>query len=395
MSSDPIERLLNLLVSRERMGNTLSAGWRERIRALFARVADTFRTIDPPGPQRSRYKRERLERALDEIRKEFGAFAPEMEREMRAELAAIGRQQAVVARQSLVASLGTQNATLFSLDVGVTQQRMRAILNTDPFRGRTLKEHAQTWSAAQYNRTRDAIRIGMGNEEPIDDIVRRVLGTPAGHRSDTTGKMRKAGGAGTHQVYRGGVMSRAERDAEAIVRTAVTHVSNVGMMETFRANDTVVSGVEYVSTLDDRTTVICAALDGTVWPLDSTEIVTPGADTHYGCRSVLAPVLDWEGLGLTPPDEGDRIARDMRTVDDEDMGRTIGSRRRTSGFGKAEKVPSSVKAQEWLRSQRPSVQDRVLGKGRAELFRRGEVSLRDLIRGDNTVIPLNELLGGA
>lgn len=387
---DPIERLLRLLVQRERLGNTLASGWRERVRRLFERTERLLRDIDPPGAKRSRYKRERTERLLAELQREFGTFAPEFEREVRGELAAIGRQQAVVARQSLIATLGTVNAEGLNLQVGVTEQRIRAILNTDPFRGRTLKEHAQTWSATQYNRTRDQIRLGMSAEESMDDIVRRVRGDFVGWKSDTTGKMRKTGGPGAHRVYRGGTLSRAESDIESVVRTAVTHVSSVGMLETFEANKSVVSGTEYVATLDSDTTPLCLSLDGTVWPLDSTEILVPGRDTHYNCRSVLVPVIDWEGLGLEPPEDGFRAARDLSEFSEDDLDK----RPKTRGRGKATQIPSSVKAQEWLRSQPVAVQDRVLGKGRADLFRRGEVSLRDLIRDDNTVIPLNELLGG-
>lgn len=384
MAADPIERLLRTLLDRERIANTLSAAHRATVRALFERIADIFRDIDPPGAQRSRYKRERTERALAEIQRELREIAPELEKALRSELARVGRDMAVRARLSLVATLGTEAADLFTPEVGITQQRLRAILTTDPIRGRMLREHTETWAASQYNAVRDQIRLGMSAEETTEQITERVLGVKAGWQSDSTGRMRKSGGPGAHRLYRGGVLSRAEKDVEAIVRTAVTHVSNVGMLETFRANQTVVSGVEYVATLDSRTTPICMALDGTVWPLDSPDIVTPGSGTHYGCRSILAPVIDWDALGLPEPDDGTRAARDMRTIDDDELGKR--------GRGKVEQIPSSVKAEEWLRAQRESVQDHMLGRRRAELFRRGEVSLRDLIRDDNTVIPLDELL---
>jgi hypothetical protein len=98
-------------------------------------------------------------------------------------------------------------------------------------------------------------------------------------------------------------------------------------------------------------------------------------------------------MGIDPPTEGFRSARDMRTVDDSELGRSVKARRRTGGFGKVEKVPSSVRASEWLRAQRPSVQAKVLGgQARADLFRSGKVTLADLVRSDNTLIPLDELL---
>lgn len=382
MAADPIERLLRTLLDRERIANTLSAAHRATVRALFERIADIFRDIDPPGAQRSRYKRERTERALAEIQRELRAIAPELEKALRGELARVGRDMAVRARLSLVATLGTEAADLFTPEVGITQQRLRAILTTDPIRGRTLKEHTQTWSASQYNAVRDQIRLGMSAEETTEQITERVLGVKAGFQSDTTGRMRKTGGPGAHAIYRGGVLSKAEREAEAIVRTAVTHVSNVGMMETFKANAEVVTGLRFVATLDSRTSVQCMSYDQVVWPLDSPDIQMP--PLHVNCRSIIVPEIGWDALGLPEPPDGTRAARDMRTIDDDELGKR--------GRGQVEQIPSSVKAEEWLRAQRESVQDHMLGRRRAELFRRGEVSLRDLIRDDNTVIPLDELL---
>lgn len=391
MASDPLEELLRVLVSRELLANSLSAERREQIRELFERIDAIFRTIDPPGPSRSRYRRDRTERALAEISTALREFAPELERALRDDLARIGRNMGERARLGIVASLGTEDPDLFSVDVGVTQSRIRAILSTDPIQGRTLREHTRTWAAGTYNRVRDQIRLGMSAEESTEDIMRRVIGAPAGYRSTVTGRMRKTGGPRAVRIYRGGVYTRAARDAEAIVRTAVTHVSNVGMMETFRANASILEGVEFVATLDDRTTPLCMSLDGTVWPLDSDEIIVPGENTHYGCRSVLAPVISWERLGLEPPPEGTRVARDLRTVSDADLERAVSSRRRTSGFGDVERIPSSVIAEQWLRGQRLAVQKRVLGASRAELFRSG-TSLAEMIRSDNTLIPLDELL---
>src|SRR5690606_28982066 len=150
-----------------------------------------------------------------------------------------------------------------------------------------LREHTETWSASQYNAVRDQIRLGMSAEETTEQITERVLGVKAGWQSDSTGRMRKSGGPGAHRLYRGGVLSKAEREAEAIVRTAVTHVSNVGMMETFKANAQVVVATEFVSVIDSRTTILCASLDGTTWPIDATDVKVP--PLHVNCRSILAP----------------------------------------------------------------------------------------------------------
>lgn len=52
-------------------------------------------------------------------------------------------------------------------------------------------------------------------------------------------------------------------------------------------------------------------------------------------------------------------------------------------------------AGEWLTNQSEEVQNEILGKTRAELFRQGRINLVDLIRGDNTIATIPELRGVA
>jgi hypothetical protein len=64
--------------------------------------------------------------------------------------------------------------------------------------------------------------------------------------------------------------------------------------------------VQWVSTLDSRTTEICIALDGLQWTLPDYEPIGhkvdfPGAIAHWGCRSTqIAVVKSWEELGGKP-----------------------------------------------------------------------------------------------
>ena len=373
----PIERLIQRLIHRERIANSLAQESRGRETELFREIEALFRSIDPTDPIRARYRRDRQEKFLKELEAKLRSHAPEMEAWLKDRLSVIGRSEALAAQTELVASLGTVGRDVVNR-TPVTQQRLRAILNTDPFRGRVLREHTQRHSANTLDRVRTQVRLGMVNEESIPDIVRRIRGRQV---------------RGAARGFTGGVLATNTRDAEALVRTAVTFVSNEGMLATFRANAQVVAGVRYVAALDDRTTEICLALDGTVWPLDSPNIVVPGDGTHYGCRSALVAEMDWAGLGMEPPPEPGRIVRDLSTVDDEDLLRRVSARRRTGDFGDVTTIPSSQTADWWFRQQRSAVQNRLVGRTRADAFRAGEIgSLRDLVRGDLSLIPLDELL---
>jgi SPP1 gp7 family putative phage head morphogenesis protein len=161
-----------------------------------------------------------------------------------------------------------------------------------------------------------------------------------------------------------GVMEVSRRNAEALVRTSVLQASNDARLEVFRKNADVLAGVEQVSTLDDRTTDICIAYDGAMWDLDGEPVdekglpFNGGPPRHWGCRSVLVPVTkSWDELGVDAKEdlpEGKRAALDGQ-------------------------VSGDTKFDDWLGRRSKKEQDRILGTGRAELWRDGKITLTDLL----------------
>lgn len=388
---DPVGRLVRELIGRERLANTVAADTAESLDELFQQIAEALTKIDPTAVARLRYRRSRTDKVLREIQTILRKYRPELEMRLRGHLAEIGRAEALRAQGTLVATLG-QVGEQAVRKTPITQARLRAILTTDPFRGKTLREHTARLAANVYDRTLAEIRLGMVREESIQDIVRRVRGRQAGFiRQDAQGRFVARGtrAARVRPRFVGGVLSTSTRDAEALVRTAVNHVSNVGMMETYRANEDVVEGVRVVATLDDRTTEICISLDGTVWALDDPGLRLP--PYHFQCRTITVAEIAWARLGLEPPPDFERFARDLSGVSGDDLARRVSARRRTGGFGPATRVSSSTVATEWLRRQRFEVQAKMLGTGKARLFRAGKITLRDIVRDDFTIVPLSEL----
>jgi len=365
-----IERVLFL----QHVGNTIGRSLREALAELFFGFERDLRRADPTGVQ-ARYRLARREAFMARTRERVRRWLPPTTEGLRDALTGLGRQQAVAVHDDLIATLGTFDLEGRVRETPLTRARMRAILTTDPFEGRVLKDHGTRLGANIVDRVGVQVRLGMAREEPIDDIVRRIRG-------------RRVAGS---RAFTGGVMQTTTRDAEGLVRTAVTFTAARGMLETFRENASILEGVQYVATLDDRTTLICLSLDGTVWDLDDPEIIVPGEATHWGCRSTLIGLPDWKKLGLTEPPAADRVVRDLSTVSDEDLLRTVRARRRSGGFGDVERISSNTAAAEWLRRQRPAVQNRIFGKGRAELFRNGEVTLKDLVTKDFRTVSLAEL----
>ena len=385
-----IGRLVQNVIRLERLANTISRESQQQLQELFEAIASDLREIDPTGPPQTTYRRLRTEKLIEAVKERLKKFAPEHERFLKKRLAVVGREQALEAENALIATIGDASAVTHT---PVTQHRLRAIMNTEPFRGRLLSEHTKRLSANALVRIRDQVRIGMRNEESIPDIVRRIRGRQAGfiRQDPKTGNFVPKGtpGAVVKPRFTGGALSTSTREAEALVRTAVNFVSNEGMMGTYRANEAIMAGVRFSAALDDRTSTICLSLDGEVWPMDSDEIQRP--PMHYGCRSLLVPDPDWDRLGMEPPPEPTRAVRDLSDVSEEDLSRKVSARRRTGDFGSVKQTPSSTLASEWLKDQPQRVQEKMLGVGKARLFREGKISLKDLVRRDNTTVPLSDL----
>jgi SPP1 gp7 family putative phage head morphogenesis protein len=198
-----------------------------------------------------------------------------------------------------------------------------------PFQGRFLREWLSEAEEGAAKRVRDAIRIGVVEGETIDKIVRRVRGTRV-------------------LKYKDGALEISRRSAEAMVRTAVTHTSNVATQATLEANSDILDGIIWVSTLDSRTTIICAGLDGKTFPLSS----GPRPPAHINCRSTILPNIK---------------GTDIRAL--------------------AERPTFEA----WLTKQPPEVQADILGATRLRLWKAGEIKLEGFTDSKQRVLTLEQL----
>ena len=200
-----------------------------------------------------------------------------------------------------------------------------AAVNARPFQGRLLKDWFTELEAGSFQRLRNTIRAGIVEGRTIDQLVREVRGTAA-------------------QGFQDGILQVNRRAAEATVRTAVSHTANAARDRLYERNGGLIKGVQWVSTLDGRTSAVCRARDGTVYPVDS----GPRPPAHPNCRSSTVPVL--------------KSLREMGI--DRDM--PAATRASMNG-----QVASDTTYDAWLRKQPREFQDEVLGKSKADLFRAG------------------------
>jgi len=150
-----------------------------------------------------------------------------------------------------------------------------------------------------------------------------------------------------------------------MVRTAINHTVTAAREIYYEQNDDIVKGVQWVSTLDGRTSAICRARDGEVYPQGK----GPRPPAHIGCRSATVPVIkSLRELGLD--------------VDD------VPESTRASMNGQ---VSGSETYQTWLKKQPAAFQDDVLGKTKGQLFRKGGVTLDRFVDRNGVELNLDDL----
>lgn len=215
-----------------------------------------------------------------------------------------------------------------------------------PFQSRLLSEWAKSIEADRMVRIRDALRMGYVENQTIGQMVTRLRGTRA-------------------RGYEDGLLEIDRRNAAAIVRTATAHTANFTRQRFYEENESLIKGLKWVSTLDSRTSPVCRARDGQVFPVNS----GPRPPAHWNCRSCMSPVTkSWRELG----------------IDLEDLPPST----RASMNGQ---VPEDMTYQDWLRKQSAARQDDILGKSKGLLFRKGELPLERFVDRNGKELTLVQL----
>ena len=144
-------------------------------------------------------------------------------------------------------------------------------------------------------------------------------------------------------------LAKTRAGTVAMVRTALTHTASVSRDITYIENADIISAVQWLSTLDTRTSEFCIGLDGKVFMLND----GPRPPAHVNCRSTTIPITkSWKQLGLPFKD--------------------LKPQQRASMDGQ---VAARTTYPEWLKKQSLSRQREVLGERGAELFAEGKLNI--------------------
>ena len=196
--------------------------------------------------------------------------------------------------------------------------------------GKVLAKSFRGLAESQADLFAKTVRNGLLTGESTDKIARRLKGRL---------RFGDFGPLSVRQLAQAGgeLTSVANYQVIALVRTSLNQVANEASQQVYRANQDVTKRYRYVATLDGKTSPICRALDGQEFEYGK----GPKPPQHFNCRSTTVPVIDYEGLGLTPPPPSKRRSRDGLVPANQTYGQWLSNQSKATKADVlgAEKVP--------------------------------------------------------
>jgi hypothetical protein len=241
----------------------------------------------------------------------------------------------------------------------VTAEQAYAAAMSRPFQGRLLKDWSADLAAGRMAVIRNAIRTGYLEGKTVADIVRGIRGTKT-------------------EAFADGFLARPRRDLESVVRAAVMHTASTAREQFYKTNESIVKALQWVSTLDTKTSDPCRIRDHKNYTADTKKPIGhkvpwlqgPGK-LHWNCRSTDSPVTkSWRELGI-PVDE-----------------MTPAQRASMDGM-----VPADQDYSTWLSKQSAARQERVLGPARYRMIQSGEIKMGDLYTPSGEFKTIDQLKG--
>lgn len=211
-----------------------------------------------------------------------------------------------------------------------------------PFQGRLLSEWADNLEADRMTRISNTVRQGFLLGDTHEQIARKVRGH-------------------ANLGYQDGALQMSRTNAGSIAKTAVGHLAATARNSFADANDDILKGKQWLSTLDNRTSKDCRVRDCLKYTLDNKPIghkvpylQGPGK-IHFCCRSVETYILK----------------------SSNELGIQIGEVQNSSRASMDGQVPGDTTYSDWLQRQPFSRQKEILGETRARMMRDGVMKYDD------------------
>lgn len=333
------DQLLDLTVERAIVLNRYSAGTGRKVVDLLSQAQADI--IEQLPRVTGAITRRRMLKQLEEISDLIGQHYTDIELLSLDELTRIAEIESQWQIKSINTAVGVE-----IMRAQPTAAALEAIVTNGLIMGNT----AETWWRQQSLRMQQefarVVRLGMAQSETNQQIAKRIR--------DAVGVQ--------------------QRHAFALVKTATQAVAVQAREESLKKNSDVVKGKISNAVLDGHTTLVCASYDQAEYDLENKPIAPnkkPYLEIprHFGCRSMWSTLLKkWDEMGL-PFDEFSPSTR--ASVDGQ--------------------IPAKTDFAKFLDSKSTAWQDKYLGKGRAELYRKGQITLGDMVDGIGRELTLEQL----
>ena len=225
------------------------------------------------------------------------------------------------------------------------ESAMNAILSTSLIEGATVSAWMKDLEASQSFDVERAIKMGMTIGETNNQLAQRVVNT----------------------------MGVSMRNAQSIVITGTSAVTNKVRMDFYEANDDVIKGYQSIAVLDGKTSDVCIAYSNAKYtkdfkPINGSPRYFP-TPRHFRCRSTHIPILKtWRELG----------------IDEDEL--PIGTQSSDMGY-----LPQDYSFSDYLKLKTQAQQNEILGNGKAQLWRDGKITLSQLVNQQGRTLTLKEL----
>ena len=338
-------------VDLQRLETTVKKRVLKQLKTLEANLVDEIKKSTVWGAKMPQTQKKRLKVLLDQTRETIKTSYVQIAKDSLDELS----QVASLAEAQAVASLNTAiSAELASTTM--SRGMLKAIASDTIFEGAPSKEWWARRGEAFRLKFSDTIRTGMMKGETTDQVISNLIGKKVNR-------------------YKDGALYANYRSADALVRTSIQSIANEARLQTYAENDDIVKGVEWVATLDNRTSHTCQSLDGLTWdnnrkPIGH-NILWPGVTAHWNCRSTQVPIIkSWEELGAK---------RKMKEIPESTRASMDGQVSKKKGY------------EDWLKGKPKAFQEDVLGKGKRKLWKDGKLGFSDLVDQSGNPLTLGQL----
>jgi SPP1 gp7 family putative phage head morphogenesis protein len=326
------------------------------LKELETDIVKRLQAIDPTGPTLTVYQQTRLEKLLKQVQKTTGSSFAKARRVTDNTLLQLAALESGLVSGAYDVALGT------SLGVPtLNRQILQELVKDGLIQGAPSSEWWAKQAVGTLDNFRREMRLGVLGGESTGKLATRV---------------RK-------------VMDVTRRQAEALARTSVQSISNLARLRTYQENAHLLKGIQWISTLDSRTTDICKGLDGLLWDTNFNPIghdtTFPGPTAHWNCRSTQVPVTkSWDELRKSTSPKAKAFAKKADKA---------GSGARSSLDGA---IPATINYEDWLLLKEKAepgfaLNSGALTPGKYALWKQGKLNFKDLVDQSGNPITIAQL----